>query len=133
METLRTDSCLGRRPGRQTGNCGEPDWRAWLPRTWRVQVVAPIWFKRFRDYELLAERVLGYGDEESPCYCEHYFVLPELRSDDDEDYYIAPAYSEHMAAWKLVDGCWLIHRRILQGEDCSQGQAFFSFADEMPR
>ncbi|PLK48220.1 hypothetical protein [Uliginosibacterium sp. TH139] len=122
----------------QAGRCqrreAQPDWRAVLPKQWASSVLAPRAFERFRDYEILSERVLGYlceGDE-SPCYCEHYFVLTDLRSDDDENYYLAPSYGEHLVAWQMKDGRWLIHRRITHGEAC-QSQAFFSFADEMPR
>jgi len=114
-----------------------PDWRALLPKDWMGLVMEPIGFKRFRDYEILSERVLGYEDAEEggdqPCYCEHYFVLTDIRSDDDESYYLAPSYWEHLVSWKLIDGRWLIHRRISCSDDCQQHQSFFSFAEEMPR
>lgn len=110
-----------------------PNWRALLPKDWAGRVVEPIGFKRFRDYEILSERVLGYEDEDLPCYCEHYFVLTDIRSDDDESYYLAPSYWEHLVSWKLIDGRWLIHRRISCSDDCQQHQSFFTFAEEMPR
>jgi hypothetical protein len=111
----------------------DPDWRAMLPREWAVQVVSPITFSRFRDYEILSERVVGYEDVDQPCYTEHCFVLTDIRSDDDEMYYLAPSYWEHLIAWRLRDGRWLIYRRISCSEDCQQHSTFFSFADEMPR
>jgi hypothetical protein len=111
----------------------ETDWRAMLPKEWAKQVVVPIGFSKFRDYEILSERVLGYEDTDNPCYCEHYFVLTDIRSDDDEVYYLAPSYWEHLVAWRLIDGRWLIHRRISCSDDCQQYQSFFSFADAMPR
>jgi hypothetical protein len=113
----------------------EVPWAAQLPREWSKQVVAPLCFSRFRDYEILSERVVGYEDaaEEEPCYCEHYFVLTDIRSDDDEIYYVVPSYWEHLVAWRLCDGRWLIHRRISCSDDCQQHQSFFSFAEAMPR
>lgn len=112
-----------------------PDWRSVLPREWAASVVEPRAFSRFRDDEIFSERVLGHEHEgeDSPCYCEHYFVLTDVRSDDDETYFLAPTYGEHLVAWRLTDGRWLIHRRVTHGEDCQQYQSFFSFADEMPR
>lgn len=124
-------------PARQRRGCHEdrrdPDWRALLPVEWASQVVEPALFRRFRDYEIISERVLGYEDEDLPCYCEHYFVLTDVRSDDDEVYYLATNYWEHLVSWRLIDGRWLIFRRISCSEDCQQYQSFFSFADEMPR
>lgn len=124
-------ACRPRFHGRNT----PPDWRELLPREWANSVVEPLVFSRFRDYEIVAERVLGHAHEgeDSLCYCEHYFVLTDVRSDDDETYFLAPSYGEHLVAWRLTDGRWLIHRRITFGEECQQHQSFFSFADEMPR
>lgn len=115
---------------------GEPvRWAALLPKEWARQVVAPLCFSRFRDYEILSERVVGYDDaaEEDACYCEHYFVLTDIRSDDDEIYEVVPSYWEHLVAWRLRDGRWLIHRRISCSDDCQQHQSFFTFSEEMPR
>jgi hypothetical protein len=36
----------------------------------------------------------------------------DVRSDDDEEYYLAIAYSESLSAWRLHDGRWLVHRRV---------------------
>lgn len=128
-------SCATARRVRSHGKQGLPDWRSALPREWAASVVEPRVFSRFRDYEILSERVLGHAHEgeDSPCYCEYYFVLTDVRSDDDETYYLAPTYGEHLVAWRLIDGRWLIHRRITHGEECQQHQSFFSFADDMPR
>ena len=135
VQKASDQSCSRTRRVRCHGKQALPDWRSALPREWAVSVVEPKGFSRFRDYEILAERVLGHEHEgeDSPCYCEHYFVLTDVRSDDDETYYIAPTYGEHLVAWRFIDGRWLIHRRITHGEDCQQHQSFFSFADEMPR
>lgn len=36
-----------------------PRWESLLPRDWRNQVVAPVKFRTFRDYEMAAEHILG--------------------------------------------------------------------------
>lgn len=133
--SISTRPCARTYSSRSCGKKDLPDWRKLLPREWTGSVVEPRAFSRFRDYEILSERVLGHEHEgeDSPCYCEHYFVLTDVRSDDDETYYLAPTYGEHLVAWRLTDGRWLIHRRITHGEECQQHQSFFSFADEMPR
>jgi len=117
------------------GSVQTRDWRSLLPKAWAGQVLEPTVFAQFRDYEIISERVVGYeiGADDPPCYCEHYFVLMDLRTDDDEAYYLAPTYSEHLVAWHLIDGRWLIYRRISCSDDCQQYQSFFSFADDMPR
>lgn len=124
-----------RRPARYHNAEDVVRWAAELPKEWARQVVAPLCFTRFRDYEILSERVVGYEDagEEDPCYCEHYFVLTDIRSDDDETYYLSPSYWEHLVSWRLRDGRWLIHRKISCSDDCHQHQSFFSFAEDMPR
>lgn len=127
------EACTAKLPSRSWRHDARLNWRAMLPRAWQSQVVAPIGFSRFRDYEILSERIIGYASEDEPCYCEHYVVLTDLRSDDDVEFYLAPSYAEHLVAWRLIDGRWLIYRRISCSEDCEQHQSFFSFADEMPR
>lgn len=130
--TARQQSC----PVRQyQGNREKVRWREQLPAEWAGQVVAPVFFSRFREYEIYSERVVGYEDdsENEPCYCEHYFVLTDLCSDDDEIYELVPSYWEHLIAWRLRDGRWLINRRIACSEDCQSAQMFFTFAEDMPR
>lgn len=109
------------------------DWQRELPREWAEQAVSPTLFSRFREYEMLAERVVGYEVEDEPCYCEHYFVLNTMRSDDDDEYYVVPGYWEHLVAWRLRDGRWLVFRRLSSGEDCAQYRSFFCLAEAMPR
>jgi hypothetical protein len=129
---------VGYRTGRQ-GRAKE--WQEHLPKAWRGEVVAPVWFRTYNDYEITSQRIVGYQFEEQPCYCEHFFSLTELRSDDDEEFYVEPGYSEHLVAWQMRDGRWLVYRRIWHGEDRNEGgseagsaqQAFFSFAQAMPR
>lgn len=109
------------------------DWREGLPQDWLGQVVRPVFFSRHRDYEIEAERVIGYEVEDEPCYCSYRVVLAELRSDDDETWFMALSHAEQLIGWRLVDDRWLIRRQISQGEDCQGSQAFFTLSAEMPR
>ena len=107
------------------------EWRQHLPREWRRLVVAPLTIERFRDYEMAAERTIGRDEDESPCYFATRFVVTDLRSDDDEEYYQVATYAEALTAWRLRDGRWLIHRMInREGEDAT---TFYSFSEQMPR
>ena len=51
-----------------------PDWRRLLPREWTASVIEPRAFSRFRDYEILSERVLGHeaSPDESPTVLDTY-------------------------------------------------------------
>ncbi len=106
------------------------DWQAGLPDEWRSMVVAPLGFRRFRDYEAAAQRLLGLDENEQPCYSHYQYRLSEVRSDDDEDFYEETLYAETGISWLLRDGRWLNLRHI--GPQGS-GRGFFSFSEEMPR
>lgn len=109
------------------------DWKALLPRAWREQVVAPLEFEVFREYEIAAQRVRGLDEDGLPCYCAHQVQLQELRSDDDEEFYQVVTYAERLSAWRLRDGRWLIYRQV-GGADCAAPlQGFYAFSDNMPR
>lgn len=106
-------------------------WRRDLPKQWHRQVVAPLLIERFRDYEMAAERSIGRDEDDQPCYCAARFLVTDLRSDDDEEYYQVAAYAESLTAWRLRDGRWLIHRLISrEGEG---GSGFYTIGDRMPR
>ena len=111
----------------------EPDWQKGLPVEWRVAAVAPLNFSIFREYEIPASRTLGYDEEGQPCYYRHSYVLGELCSDDDEEFYEHIAYGEEVEAWRLRDERWLIWR--IQHEDggCRGNRGFYSFSENMPR
>jgi hypothetical protein len=119
--------------GNSSRTCEEHDWRKGLPLAWLAQVVRPVFFTLHREYEIRAERVIGYETEDQPCYCRHEVVISELRTDDDEHWFMMPVYAEHLAGWRLVDDRWLIRRQVSSGEDCSSSRAFFTLATEMPR
>jgi hypothetical protein len=113
--------------------CSAHDWRAGLPPSWLTQVVRPVFFSRQREYEIQAERVTGFETESEPCYCRYDAVLTELRSDDDEHWYVQPVYAEQLTGWRLIDGRWLIRRQISNGERCDASRSFFTLSEDMPR
>ena len=63
------------------------DWQQNLPKQWRRLVIAPLLIERFRDYEMAAERLIGRDEDEQPCYYSSRFVVTDMRSDDDEEFY----------------------------------------------
>ncbi|THG77213.1 hypothetical protein E5198_16795 [Pseudomonas sp. A-1] len=75
--------------------------------------------------------VIGIANQVA-CYYTHDFRVEELRTDDDEEFYVCTLYGESLAAWLLRDGRWLIHRIVRNDEHC-EGQAFYSFSPAMPR
>ena len=109
-----------------------PDWRERLPADWREMVLEPLSFEVFRDEEVDAERCFGYDAKRIACYYAHSYRIEELRTDDDEEFYVCTLYGETLTAWLLSDGRWLIHRVVRTDEHCP-GQAFYSFSQSMPR
>ena len=107
-------------------------WHARLPASWRSQVRAPRRFEVFREPELAAERCFGYDAKQVACYYAHSYCIDELRSDDDEEFYLCTLYGETLTAWLLDDGRWLIHR-IVRTDEHGEGRAFYSFSQNMPR
>jgi hypothetical protein len=107
-------------------------WHARLPADWRGLVRPPLRFEVFREPELKAERCFGYDAQRIACYYAHSYRIEELRTDDDEEFYLCTLYGETLTAWLLDDGRWLIHRLVRTDEHCP-GQAFYSFSQSMPR
>ena len=99
----------------------------------KVQVVAPMRFDLFREYEMAAERIVGYDENEEPCYCAFRHVLTELRSDDDEVFYEAPTHAESLTSWRLRDERWLVFRNIVGSCERGTAYSFFTFSEAMPR
>lgn len=108
-------------------------WGQDLPSAWETLVVAPLRFDVFQEYEMPADRTLGYDEDGAPCYCAFRFILTALKSDDGEMFYEAPDHNEALTAWRLRDKRWLIYREVVA--DLEQGvvQGFFSFSNAMPR
>lgn len=130
---VRANGARGANPGRRDAQGGAHDWCRHLPREWLAQIVRPTVFMRYREYEMPAERVVGLASDDEPCFCEHFFVLNTLQSDDDEEFFVATSYREHLVSWRLRNGRWLIYRMIGGCEAGQTQRAFFTFADEMPR
>jgi hypothetical protein len=114
----------------------DPGWQTHLPPEWRAQVDAPLEVHRYQDYEMAAERVIGYDADEKPCYTAYRFSLLEPRSDDGREFYTVLTYGEELAAWRLHDERWLVWRKIhARGErrENDQARSFYCLAQEMPR
>jgi len=109
-----------------------PNWSEHLPGIWRDAVEAPLYFKRYSEYEISAERALGYDADERPCFTSHRFMLTSLASDDDEEFYEVVTYSEEMAAWRLRDERWLVYR-LIATNNCNLPRGFYVLSPDMPR
>lgn len=121
------------RRSRSLRECHGVSWKRLLPSSWAEFAVAPIQFDIFREFEIAADRTIGYDEEFEPCYCASRYVLTDLRSDDDDVFYEEPVYAEALAAWRLRDDRWLIFRKVVGNYASGAVQSFFSFSDSMPR
>ena len=120
--------------GRSDFNRGDVDWTRQLPARWRELAVTPVRFDRFHDYEIAAERTIGYDEGEAPCYCAYSVLLTDTRSDDDEEFYTVAVYAESVTSWCLRDGRWLIHHLIAHDDAADrQARGFYSLGEAMPR
>ncbi len=108
------------------------DWRARLPPNWRDAVDAPLYFRHYREYEIDAQRTVGYDEDDRPCFVAHEVFLTRLSSDDDEEFYESIAYADSMSAWRLHDGRWLV-LRITQPGGCAIDGGFYAISPEIPR
>lgn len=107
-----------------------PSWSSLLPTEWRRRVIRPRTFRVHHEHEIAARRILGYDSRGNACFYAHDYRQMDLRSDDDEDFYQALAYSESMTAWRLRGGRWLVHRRVEPlGEEGESGSSFGVEAD----
>lgn len=109
-----------------------PNWQKHLPSEWRDAIEAPLHVKQYSEYEMPAERTVGYDADEKPCFTSHRFLLTSLSSDDGETFYEVVTYSEEMAAWRLRDERWLVFRLISTNND-KLARGFYAFKPEMPR
>lgn len=107
-------------------------WHAGLPSDWKQAVDRPMYFRHYREYELPAERTVGYDQDDRPCFVQHRFVLPRLASDDGEEFYEAVTLAEEMTAWRLHDGRWLVLRNTNAGA-CQPNGGFYAISPDMPR
>ena len=107
---------------------GAHHWRGYLPDAWADRVEAPLWVEEFQEYQLDAQRWVGYDADEQPCYTAHHYALPA----QDASAGAAVAYSEMLAAWRLRDERWLVFRLIGAG-GAALPRGFYVFSPEMPR
>lgn len=105
------------------------DWAARLPAFWRGLTIGPLWVDVNRDEGTGAERWMGYDEEEQPCFCRYRFQVPIGFIDSG----VESHYSEDLAAWRLRDGRWLIHRVINSLGEGKAAYAFYAFSERMPR
>lgn len=121
------------RPGLRKGRFeNEPAWLEHLPDEWLDAIEAPLYFEQYSEYEINAERAVGYDADDRPCFATHRFLLTELVSDDDDEFYEAVAYAEEMATWRMRDGRWLVYRRN-SAHQGGQPRSFYAFSNTMPR
>lgn len=109
-----------------------PAWARHLPEGWQRAIDTPLYFKQYSEYEIDADRILGYDADDLPCFTAHRFQLTSLASDDDEEFYEVVSYSEEMAAWRLRDERWLVFRSI-STNTCNAPRGFYAINPEMPR
>lgn len=134
---MKSAQCLHHQtPGRHAGKSGSEeayeDWSKHLPEAWLGAVDQPLYFKCYSEYEMCAERSVGYDADDCPCFTAHQFILTSIASDDDEEYYEVVTYAEEMAAWRLHDERWLIYRTVTTSP-CNAPRGFYAVSPEMPR
>lgn len=121
-----------RTKGRKGHADGVPAWLRHLPGEWRQAIEVPLYFEQYSEYEISAERAVGYDADDRPCFTTHRFLLTRLVSDDDEEFYEVVTYAEEMAAWRLRDERWLVFRRN-SADQGGQPRSFYAFSTVMPR
>ncbi|UCV09411.1 hypothetical protein [Dechloromonas denitrificans] len=109
-----------------------PAWGSHLPDEWLDAVDAPLYFAQYSEYEISADRTVGYDADDQACFTAYRFELTELASDDDEEFYQVVTYSEELAAWRLRDERWLVYRRT-SASDRRSPRGFYAFSQTMPR
>jgi hypothetical protein len=105
----------------------EIDWSSRVPMLWRSLTIGPLWVNVNRDEDAAAERWMGYDEEDQPCYCRYLFRVPI------DSLAEGGLYKEDLAAWRMRDGRWLIHRVITCHSDGQAAYAFYTFSESMPR
>lgn len=107
-------------------------WSLQLPTEWLDAVEPPLYFENYSEYEIAAQRSVGYDADDRACFTAYRFELTEPASDDDEEFYTIVIRSEEMAAWRLRDGRWLVFRRENAGPS-PRTSGFYALSPEMPR
>ena len=89
---------------------GAHNWRGYLPDAWADRVEAPLWVEEFQEYQLDAQRWVGYDADEQPCYTAHHHALPAQDASRR-----GGGVFRMLAAWRLRDERWLVFRLIGAG------------------
>jgi hypothetical protein len=108
-------------------------WLTDLPKDLQAVVVPPVSVDVFHEYEIQAERAQGRDSANAPCFSEFRYVITQLRSDDDEEFYETPVYAEILTSWRLIDERWLVCRTTLDRLDRSGTHTSFSVSECIPR
>jgi hypothetical protein len=123
-------SSLAEEPGRKGAT---PDARIWqedLPAEWLNAVDAPLYYAQYREYEISAERAVGYDADDKPCFTCHRFLLTQTGTGESTQPIVT--FSERMSAWRLRDDRWLVFRRNSANHG-SEPASFYAFSSTMPR
>ncbi|TAK98067.1 MAG: hypothetical protein EPO09_02860 [Aquabacterium sp.] len=107
----------------------EVNWSDRVPTLWKDLTIGPLWVDVNRDPESGAERWMGYDEDEQPCYCRYRFEVAMGTLNNEGN----GLYREDLAAWRMRDGRWLIHRIIHSQADEKAAYAFYAFSESMPR
>jgi hypothetical protein len=121
---------LAEEPGRKGGT---PDARIWLenlPEEWLNAVEAPLYYAHYREYEISAERAVGYDADDKPCFTCHRFLITQTSASNTAQPVVT--FSERMSAWRLRDDRWLVFRRNSANHG-SEPASFYAFSSTMPR
>ena len=107
-------------------------WQEFLPDTWREAALVPLDFRHYREYEMDAQRYLGYDENGEVCFTRYDYTLSRLASDDGEEFYEVITHHEIVSAWRLRDERWLIFSKT-GSEHCHPPRGFYRFSSGMPR
>ncbi len=107
-------------------------WLSNLPSEWQVAVDRPLYFRQYLEYEMQAERTVGYDQDDRPCYISHHYTLTRQAADCDGEFVEQNTYSEEMAAWRLRDERWLIFRTTSTNPNYAP-RGFYVLSPDMPR
>lgn len=134
IKTMKTPTAqpIGKQTDKPRKDQSSIDWKTNLPAEWQGTVEVPLYFRHFSEYEINAQRCLGYDADDRPCFIAHSYELTRLTTDDDEEFYESVTYSENMAAWRLRDERWLVFRKIGTGSGIQQ-RGFYALSPDMPR
>lgn len=107
-------------------------WQEGLPPEWADQVIAPLYFDHYMDYQIAAARILGRDEDDHVCYCAHSFVLESPATNGVHRQPAAMTYAESLRAWRLRDGRWLTHRVVVAPGATDKPRGFFALSNTRP-